>query len=158
MASRRSAYLVTPTTTAPRRPAWVTCSDLSRAASASVLHTTTDQRVLVAGLKLVRRFLSTPQLSHFVEREEVPGPRVVTDDEFLDFARQNGSTIYHFAGSNRMGPDHDRMAVVGPDLKVKGLQSLRVVDSSVIPSLPSANSYATTLMIAEKAADMIKSA
>jgi choline dehydrogenase len=57
-----------------------------------------------------------------------------------------------------MGPDHDRMAVVGPDLKVKGLQSLRVVDSSIIPSLPSANSYATTLMIAEKAADMIKSA
>lgn len=121
------------------------------------LASATDQRVLVAGLKLVRKFLSTPQLSHFVEREEVPGPRVVTDNEFLDFARQNGSTIYHFAGSNRMGPAHDRMAVVGPDLKVKGLQSLRVVDSSIIPSLPSANSYATTLMIAEKAADMIKS-
>ncbi|HEU4377348.1 MAG TPA: GMC oxidoreductase, partial [Hyphomicrobiaceae bacterium] len=60
------------------------------------------------------------------------------------------------AGSNRMGPEHDRMAVVSPDLKVRGLAALRVVDSSVIPSLPSANSYATTLMIAEKAADMIK--
>lgn len=120
------------------------------------LSSATDQRVLVAGLKLVRKFLSTPELSRFVDREEVPGPAVVTDDEFLDFARRNGSTIYHFAGSNRMGPDGDKLAVVGPDLRVRGLQSLRVVDSSVIPSLPSANSYATTLMIAEKAADMIK--
>ena len=120
------------------------------------LSSSVDQRVLVAGLKMVRKFLATPQLSYFIEREEVPGPKVVTDDEFLDFARRNGSTIYHFAGSNRMGPEHDRMAVVSPDLKVRGLAALRVVDSSVIPSLPSANSYATTLMIAEKAADMIK--
>ena len=120
------------------------------------LSSSVDQRVLVAGLKMVRKFLATPQLSYFIEREEVPGPKVVTDDEFLDFARRNGSTIYHFAGSNRMGPEHDGMAVVSPDLKVRGLAALRVVDSSVIPSLPSANSYATTLMIAEKAADMIK--
>jgi choline dehydrogenase len=120
------------------------------------LSAATDQNTLVAGLKLVRKFLATPELSHFVEREEVPGPNVVTDDEFLDFARKNGSTIYHFSGSNRMGPNDDPMAVVTPELKVRGLQSLRIVDASVIPSLPSANTYASTLMIAEKAADMIK--
>ena len=92
------------------------------------LSSSVDQRTLVAGLKMVRKFLATPQLSHYVEREEVPGPQVATDDEFLDFARRNGSTIYHFAGSNRMGRDHDRMAVVTPDLKVRGLHALRVVE------------------------------
>jgi choline dehydrogenase len=116
-----------------------------------------DQRTLVEGLKLARKFLATPELSNFVEREQVPGPDVVSDDEILSFARQNGSTIYHFVGSNRMGPDGDQMAVVSSDLRVRGLQSLRVVDASVIPTLPSANTYATTLAIAEKAADMIRS-
>jgi choline dehydrogenase len=115
-----------------------------------------DQRTLVAGLKLARKFLATKELSHFVEREEVPGPRVSTDDEFLGFARKNGSTIYHFSGSNKMGPAHDRTAVVGPDLKVHGLEALRVVDASIMPSLPSANTYAATLAIAEKASDLIK--
>jgi choline dehydrogenase len=120
------------------------------------LSATADQHVLVEGLKLVRKFFATPELARFVEREEVPGPNVVTDDEFLDFARKNGSTIYHFAGSNRMGRQDDPTAVVSSSLKVHGLGSVRVVDASVIPSLPSANTYAATLMIAEKAADMIK--
>lgn len=115
-----------------------------------------DQRTLVAGLRLARRFLATKELSHFVEREEVPGPGVQSDDEFLDFARKNGSTIYHFSGSNKMGPVQDRMAVVDADLRVHGLEALRVVDASIMPTLPSANTYATTLAIAEKASDMIR--
>jgi choline dehydrogenase len=121
------------------------------------LSASSDQRTLVEGLKLARKFLATPELSHFVECEQVPGPDVISDDEMLSFARQNGSTIYHFVGSSRMGPDGDQMAVVSSDLRVRGLQSLRVVDASVIPTLPSANTYATTLAIAEKAADMIRS-
>lgn len=114
-----------------------------------------DQRTLIAGLRLARKFLATPELSHYVAEERVPGPAVQTDEEFLDFAQRNGSTIYHFAGSNRMGPSTDKMAVVGSDLKVHGIDGLRVVDASVMPSLPSANTYATTLMIAEKAAAMM---
>jgi choline dehydrogenase len=116
-----------------------------------------DQRALVAGLKLVRRFLSTPELAHYVDRETAPGPDVVTDDQLLDFARHNGSTIYHFVGACRMGPATDPMAVVGSDLKVHGVACLRVADSSIMPNLPSANTFASTLAIAEKASDMIKS-
>ena len=98
-----------------------------------------------------------PQSCGFIRAgSTVPDPHVRTDDEFLDFARENGSTIYHFSGSNKMGPAHDRTAVVGPDLKVHGIEALLVVDASIIPSLPSANTYAAMLAIAEKASDLIK--
>jgi choline dehydrogenase len=120
------------------------------------LSATYDQRALVAGLKLVRRFLSTPELAHYVECETAPGPDVVTDDQLLDFARKNGSTIYHFVGACRMGPATDPTAVVDADLKVHGISGLRVADSSIMPNLPSANTFASTLAIAEKASDLIK--
>lgn len=114
-----------------------------------------DQRTMVEGVKLSRRFLSTPEFQRFVVRESVPGPALQRDDELLDFARQNGSTIYHFVGTSRMGPSTDVNAVVGADLKVHGLDGLRVVDASIMPDVPSGNTYAPTLMIAEKGADLI---
>jgi choline dehydrogenase len=83
---------------------------------------------------------------------------VQTDDELLDFARRNGSTTYHLIGTARMGPATDPSAVVDDRLLVHGMQGLRVVDASIMPSMPSANTYATTLMIAEKAADFLKAA
>jgi choline dehydrogenase len=91
-----------------------------------------------------------------VERETLPGPDAQTDDELLDFAYRNGSTTYHLIGTCRMGPATDPTAVVNDRLLVHGMEGLRVVDASVMPSMTSANTYATTLMIAEKASDFIR--
>jgi choline dehydrogenase len=117
-----------------------------------------DVRVHLGGMRLLRRMLGTPELAQYVTAETLPGPEVQTDDELLDFARRNGSTTYHLIGTARMGPATDPNAVVDDRLLVHGMQGLRVVDASIMPSMPSANTYATTLMIAEKAADFLKAA
>ena len=115
-----------------------------------------DIRVHLGGMRLLRRMLGTPELGQYVDAETLPGPDVQTDDELLDFAKRNGSTTYHLIGTARMGPATDPGAVVGDRLLVHGMQGLRVVDASIMPGMPSANTYATTLMIAEKAADFIR--
>ncbi|MGE8943165.1 GMC family oxidoreductase [Leptospira interrogans] len=115
-----------------------------------------DQRMMVAAIRLSRRLLSTPQFSKFVVRESVPGPSRTTDDELLDVARQTGSTIYHFVGTSRMGPKTDVNAVVDDRLRIHGLENIRIVDASIMPDVPSGNTYAPTLMIAEKGADLIR--
>jgi choline dehydrogenase len=115
-----------------------------------------DRQVHLGGMRLIRKLLSTPELAPFVERETLPGTDVQSDDELLDFARRNGTTTYHLIGTARMGPPTDPTAVVDDTLCVHGMQNLRVVDASIMPSMTSANTYATTLMIAEKAADMIR--
>jgi choline dehydrogenase len=115
-----------------------------------------DRRVHLGGMRLVRRMLATPELAPFVECETLPGPQVQSDDELLDFARRHGTTTFHLIGTARMGPATDPTAVVDDRLLVHGMAGLRVVDASIMPSMPSANTYATTLMIAEKAADMIR--
>jgi choline dehydrogenase len=115
-----------------------------------------DRRVHLGGMRLVRRMLSTPELAPFLEAETLPGPAVQSDDELLDFSSRSGSTTYHLIGTARMGPATDPSAVVDDRLLVHGMAGLRVVDASIMPSMPSANTYATTLMIAEKAADMIR--
>jgi choline dehydrogenase len=115
-----------------------------------------DIRVHLGGMRLLRRMLGTPELAKFVEVETLPGPQVQSEDELLDFAKKNGSTTYHLIGTARMGPETDPSAVVNDRLLVHGMQGLRVVDASIMPSMPSANTYATTLMIAEKAADLIR--
>jgi choline dehydrogenase len=115
-----------------------------------------DRRVHLGGMRLIRRLLQTPQMMRFLERETLPGPTIERDDELLDFAYRNGSTTYHLIGTCRMGPQTDTTSVVNDRLQVHGLEALRVVDASVMPSMPSANTYATTMMIAEKAADFIR--
>ncbi len=114
-----------------------------------------DRQALVGGIKLARRFLSTPELSGFGVTETHPGPDAQSDDELLDWARDTGSTVYHLVGTCRMGPKSDPMSVVDAELKVHGLDALRVVDASVMPAVTSGNTNAPTIMIAEKAADMI---
>lgn len=114
-----------------------------------------DRRVTLGGIRLIRKLLGTPEMAPYVERETLPGPDVQSDDELLDFAYQNGTTCYHLIGTARMGPATDPMAVVDDRLLVHGLTGLRVVDASIMPNMPSANTYATTLMIAEKASDLI---
>jgi choline dehydrogenase len=115
-----------------------------------------DQRALVGGIRLARRLLGTPQLSRFVDRETFPGDGVRTDDEVLHWARQCGGTVWHLIGTCRMGPATDKSSVVSDELRVRGLQNLRVIDASVMPSMPSANTYAATIVVAEKGSDLIR--
>lgn len=116
-----------------------------------------DQEVMVGGMKIIRELLHSPMLSKYLVEETIPGVKVQTDEQMLDFCRMNGSTGYHLVGTAKMGPKLDKMAVVDHELRVHGMQSLRVVDASVMPMIVSANTYAATMMIAEKASDLIKS-
>ena len=115
-----------------------------------------DRRVLIAGIRLARKLLHTPELAPYFDGDALPGPEGRSDDELLDYARQYGSTAYHLIGTARMGPATDRSAVVDDQLRVHGLAGLRVVDASIMPNMPSANTYCSTMMIAEKASDMIR--
>jgi choline dehydrogenase len=112
-----------------------------------------DQQTIVDGLKWARKIAQQPALAPYVDHELHPGDACVTDEQFLQYARDTGSTIYHPVGTCKMG--RDPMAVVGPDLKVHGVEGLRVVDASIMPRLVSGNTNAPTIMIAEKASDMI---
>ncbi len=114
-----------------------------------------DQAVLVAGLKLARALLNSPAMAPHLGAELLPGPNVATDDEWLDYARRRGGTAYHLVGTCRMAGDTDPTAVVDSQLRVRGFDGLRVVDASIMPQVPSANTMAASLMIGEKAADMI---
>jgi choline dehydrogenase len=116
----------------------------------------TDQRAMVGGIKLARRLLQTPQLARFVDAETFPGKGVQSDGEILDWARRYCGTVWHLIGTCRMGPASDRSTVVSDQLKVHGLANLRVVDASVMPNIPSANTYSATMVIAEKGADLVR--
>ena len=113
-----------------------------------------DQRTIVAGMKIARTIVGAPALAAYAGDEIDPGRDVNTDDEFLAFARAYGNTVYHPVGTCKMGSDP--MAVVDDRLKVHGIEGLRVIDASVMPTLVSGNTNAPTIMIAEKAADMLK--
>ena len=91
----------------------------------------------------------------YYEHEEFPGAEVNSDDEWLDVMREHCSTCYHPMGTCRMAPATDPTAVVDDQLRVYGIEALRVVDASVMPTMPSANRNAATLMIAEKASNVI---
>lgn len=112
-----------------------------------------DHPVVVGGIKVARRIAQAPSLAPHIISEFVPGAQFQTDDELLDAARRYSQSIYHPAGTCKMG--HDAMAVVDDRLRVHGIQNLRVVDASIMPELISGNTNAPTIMIAEKAADMI---
>lgn len=115
-----------------------------------------DRRVVVAGMKLARRLLAAAPLAPYCEREDFPGPGVQSDDEFLDAATRRGQTTFHPGCTCRMGPASDPNAVVDDQLRVHGLEALRVIDASIMPRMISANLNASTLMIADKASDMIR--
>jgi choline dehydrogenase len=114
-----------------------------------------DRRVLLAAMRLARRLLASKPLQPYYDHEDFPGPKVQSDDELLGAAKERGTTTFHPNGTCRMGPETDRMAVVDAELRVHGLQGLRVVDASVMPTMLSANLNAATMMIADKASDMI---
>jgi choline dehydrogenase len=115
-----------------------------------------DRRVLLRAMKLARGLLQSRPLQPYFEREDFPGPSVQSDDELLGAAKERGTTTFHPAGTCRMGPASDPLAVVDDQLRVHGLEGLRVVDASIMPTMLSANLNAGTMMIADKASDMIR--
>jgi choline dehydrogenase len=117
------------------------------------LATETDRTAFIEGVKILRKILAAPALKPYVVDEVYPGSKVVSDEDILAFCRQTGSTVYHPTSTCRMG--NDSLAVVDQRLRVRGIEGLRVVDASVMPDLMSGNTNAPTIMIAEKASDMI---
>jgi choline dehydrogenase len=112
-----------------------------------------DVPPMIAGLRLMRRIFATEPFASASRGEVMPGRRYRTDDELVDYLRNNAQAMYHPVGTCRMGPDAD--AVVDSRLRVTGLEGLRIVDASIMPTIPSGNTNAPTIMIAEKGADMI---
>lgn len=118
------------------------------------LATLEDQQTAVESIKITRKIMQAPALKPLIASEHEPGIEHQTDEELLEYARNRATTIYHPTGTCKMG--HDDMAVVDERLRVKGVKGLRVVDASIMPIIISGNTNAPTIMIAEKAADMIK--
>lgn len=114
-----------------------------------------DKDSLIGGMQAVRRIVQQQALQKFIDHEINPGDQVQRYDEWLDFARRNGQTIYHPVGTCRMGQDVD--AVVDHKLRVRGLTGLRIVDASIMPTIVSGNTQAAVMMIAEKGADLVLS-
>lgn len=115
-----------------------------------------DKKVMIDGVKKAREILATKEFEQYNSREIGPGPEAQSDEEILAFIRKRAETIYHPIGTCKMGNVEDSTTVVDPQLRVKGIQGLRVVDASVMPTLVGGNTNAPTIMIAEKAADLIK--
>jgi len=114
-----------------------------------------DQQVLLRSIHLGRKLMTTAPLQPWLTGKTNPDQDLQSDDELLDWGRREGITVYHMIGTARMGPDGDPGAVVDSQLRVRGLQGLRVADASVMPVMPSGNTNAPVMMVAEKAADMI---
>jgi choline dehydrogenase len=108
----------------------------------------------IRGLKLAREMMRQDPLKPYVLAERLPGPEVRTDQDYFDYACRHSKTDHHPAGTCRMGSDAG--AVVDPQLRFNGIAGLRVVDASIMPRVVSSNTNAATIMIAEKAADMIR--
>lgn len=121
---------------------------------ANFLTAQTDRQCTVAGLQIARKIVQNTAIAKYIDFECHPGENVQTYDEWLDYARRTGGTMYHLVGTCKMG--NDPLAVVDDRLRVHGLAGVRVIDASIMPTVPSGNTYAPTLMVAEKGADMVK--
>jgi choline dehydrogenase-like flavoprotein len=115
-----------------------------------------DLEMSLKGLDMAREILAQPALSKFVQKEVLPGPGVRSRDELHEYACRMAKTDHHPVGTCKMGPDSDPMAVLDPELRVRGMEGLRVCDSSVMPTINSSNTNAPTIMIGEKGADLVR--
>jgi len=114
-----------------------------------------DREMAIKGLRLAREIMQQPAMKRYVKAEVLPGGRLETDNELFDYACANAKTDHHPVGTCRIGLENDAGSVVAPNLKLIGMEGLRVVDASVMPLVPSCNTNAPTIMVAEKAADHI---
>ena len=114
-----------------------------------------DRRVVVAGMKLARQLMHSEALAGFLDHEVYPGVHRQSDEELLQIARERGTTTYHMMGTCRMAPDTDPTAVVDDTLRVHGLEGLRVIDASIMPTMLSANLNAGAMLIGEKGSDLV---
>ena len=117
------------------------------------LSTQLDRQVTVEGVKMLREIYRQPAFRDLWDEEVLPGPAATSDDDILRFAREHGGTVFHASGTCRMGGGE--MAVVDPSLRVRDVESLRVIDASVMPTITSANTNAASLMIGEKGAALV---
>ena len=120
------------------------------------LSTDADWRAVRSGVRIARDVAAQPSMRPYIARETVPGPDKVSDADLDAWIRKTAITVHHPAGTCRMGTDGDTGAVVDSSLRLRGLDALRIVDASVIPELPSGNINAAVIMIAERAADLIR--
>jgi choline dehydrogenase len=116
----------------------------------------TDRRAVAAGLNFLRQIFAAPALARHLGPEILPGGEVRSDEDLVNYARRNGSTVYHATCTCKMGSDD--MAVVDDQLRIHGLDRIRVIDASVMPTITSTNTNAPTFMIAEKGAAMVRAA
>ena len=114
-----------------------------------------DIRLTLKAMHITRDIVKMPALADIIDQEKLPGEDAASEADMLAFQRELGTTMYHPVGSCRMGNDHN--AVVDPKLRVNGVEGLRVADASIMPRLISGNTNATTIAIAEKAAELIQS-
>ncbi|MGB5375368.1 MAG: GMC family oxidoreductase N-terminal domain-containing protein, partial [Polyangiales bacterium] len=119
------------------------------------LSTDHDRELAIEGFKLQRKIYQSEVFTPHATYEILPGDAVQTDEEILEFWRNEGMSVYHPVGSSKMGAADDPMAVVDDELRVHGVEGLRVVDASIFPLLPSGNTHAPTVAVAERAADLI---
>ncbi len=132
-------------------------ADQPPAILANYLQSSVDRQAVVAGVHWLRRLFETEPLRSRILSEVTPGQAVATDDEILSYARKTLQSMHHWAGTCKMGDvRNDPLAVVDASLRVRGVTGLRVVDASIMPLIPSGNTNAPTIMIAEKAADLIR--
>jgi choline dehydrogenase len=117
-----------------------------------------DRRVAAAAIRLTRTIAAAPALARFAPEEYRPGASLQSEPELIRAAGDIGTTIFHPVGTGRMGPDGDRLAVVDPQLRVRGIRGLRLADASIMPTITSGNTNAPVIMIAEKAAELIRTA
>lgn len=114
-----------------------------------------DQQVLLRSIRLGRKLMTSGPLQQWLQGDTNPDQALQSDDELLNWARDEGITAYHMVGTAKMGPESDPQAVVDDALRVRGFERLRVADASIMPNMPSGNTNAPTMMIAEKAADLL---
>jgi choline dehydrogenase len=115
-----------------------------------------DERTIVDGLKIARKVAAEGPFADWIEREIAPGPRLTSDEELSAYGRAVHHTVYHPSGTCRMGAASDDMAVVDPELRVRGIDGLSIADGAIFPSMPTANPVVPTFMIGERAADLIR--
>ena len=118
------------------------------------LSTEADRAAMLEGAHFIRRLAATPAMRSITESEIIPGPEAKGDEAMRTHIRDNAWTVFHASCTCRMGTDPET-STVDPRLRVHGVQALRVVDASVFPSVTSGNTNAPTIMVAERAADLI---